>query len=254
MLRIFLILSLAVSLAGVVFSFVLKDKVTTLSEALVTTRGERDTAVTEATQAKAAEKKAVAAEKAAKEELEGTKQELATKSATLSDVEGQLTRTAKELEETKVARDTAQRRLAQWDATGVKVEQILALKAEGQRLLAERDAFAEEKKVMAREITRLNDELDVYRGKTTEVQMPDVRAEITGIDTNFQFITLDKGAEHGLRQNGKMIVTRGDDLVAKVQLVRVEPRSAVANLLNEWTKGEVKSGDKVMTSYEALSK
>jgi len=254
MLRIFLILSLAVSLAGVVFSFVLKDKVTTLSENLLTTRGERDTAVSEATQAKAAEKKAVAGEKAAKEELEATQQELAVKTAALNDVEGQLAKTAKDLQETTVARDIAQRRLAQWDATGVKVEQIVALKTEGQRLIAERDAYAAEKKVMGREITRLNDELDVYRGRTTEVQMPDVRAQITAVDSKFQFITLDKGSEDGLRQNGKMIVTRGENLVAKVQLVRVESRSAVANLLSDWVKGDAIVGDKVMTSYEALAK
>ncbi len=254
MLRIFLILSLAVSLAGVVFSFVLKDKVNLLSETLLTTRGERDTAITEATTAKASEKKAVAAEKAAKEELEGTKQELAVKTATLNDVEGQLAKTAKDLQETITARDTAQRRLAQWDATGVKVEQIVALKAEGQRLIGERDAFAAENKVMAREIVRLNDELDVYRGRTTEVQMPDVHANITAVDGKFQFVTLDKGSEDGLRQNGKMIVTRGENLVAKVQLVRVESRSAVANLLSDWVKGDVQAGDKVMTSYEALTK
>lgn len=254
MLRIFLILSLVVSLAGVVFSFVLKDKVTYLSDTLVATRGERDAAVADASQARSAEKKALAAEKAAKDELEGTQQELAVKTATLNDVEGQLTRTAKELEETKIARDTAQRGLAQWVATGVQVDQIVALKAEGQRLLAERDAFAEEKKVMGREIVRLNDELDVYRGRSTEVQMPDVRGEIVGVDGKFQFITLDKGSEDGLRQNGKMIVTRGENLVAKVQLVRVEPHSAVANLLSDWVKGDVQAGDKVMTSYEALSK
>lgn len=254
MLRIFLILSLAVSLAGVVFSFVLKDKVTQLSDTLVTTRGERDTAISDATQAKAAEKKAVAAEKAAKEELEGTKQELATKTAALNDVEAQLTKTAKDLQETTTARDIAQRELAAWKATGVRVDQILALKAEGQRLLAERDAFAEEKKVMTREINRLNDELAVYRGPSTEVRMADVRAKITGVDGKFQFITLDKGSDDGLRQNGKMIVTRGENLVAKVQLVRVEPRSAVANLLPDWVKGDVQADDTVMTSYEALSK
>ena len=84
--------------------------------------------------------------------------------------------------------------------------------------------------------------------------MADVRAKITGVDGKFQFITLDKGSDDGLRQNGKMIVTRGENLVAKVQLVRVEPRSAVANLLPDWVKGDVQADDTVMTSYEALSK
>ncbi|MCK6501248.1 MAG: hypothetical protein L6Q38_17350, partial [Nitrospira sp.] len=65
MLRIFLILSLAVALAGVAISFVLKDKVHTLSEERTRFRDERDNAVNEATQAKAAEKKAKDAEKVA---------------------------------------------------------------------------------------------------------------------------------------------------------------------------------------------
>jgi len=254
MLRIFLILSLAVSLAGVVFSFVLKDKVTQLKDTLVVTRDERDTALNDASQARAAEKKAVAAEKAAKDELEGTLQELAAKTASLNDTEARLTSTARELESTKEARDIAQRELAAWKATGVRVDQIMALKSESERLLAERDAFAEEKKVMAREITRLNDELDVYRGRTAEVQMPDVRGKITGVDGKFQFVTLDKGYDDGLRQNGKMIITRGDNLVAKVQLVRVEQRSSIANLLPDWVRGDVQANDTVMTSYEALSK
>ena len=63
-----------------------------------------------------------------------------------------------------------------------------------------------------------------------------------------------RGLEAGLRQNGKMIITRGDNLVAKVQIVKVESRSSVANLLPDWTKGSVQSGDVVMTSYEARAK
>lgn len=254
MLRIFLILSLAVALAGVGFSFVLKDKVRALSEQRDTFRGERDNAISEATQAKAAEKKARDAEKTAKEELETAQQELTTTTSRLNETEGKLTKTATELEETKVARDIAQRELAAWKASGYTPDQILGLKAEAQRLLNERDAFAEEKKVMGREIVRLNEELDVYRGRSTEIMMPDVRGRITAVDGNYQFVTIDLGSENGLKQNGKMIITRGDNLVGKIQLVRVENRTSIANLLPGWAKGEIQAGDQVMTSYEALTR
>lgn len=254
MLRIFLVLSLAVSLAGVAFSFVLKDKVTSLSEQRDTFRTERDEANNQAAQARAAEKKAKDAEKLARTELETTQQELAAASSKLSDVEGQLTKTARELEETKVSRDTAQRSLAQWLALNVKPDQILSLKAEAQRLQGERDAFAEEKKVMGREISRLTTELDIYRGKSTEIAMPDVKGKVTRIDNNFQFVVLDKGLDDGLKQHGKMIITRGDSLIAKVQLVQVDPRSAVANLMPDWKRGEIQVGDQIMTSYEALNR
>jgi hypothetical protein len=254
MLRIFLVLSLAVALAGVAFSFVLKDKVHSLTEQRDTFKSERDKANTEAAQAKNAERKAKDAEKAAKAELETTSQELASTKSKLGEVEGQLTKTAKDLEESKVSFSTASRELAQWKAAGVKVEEIVALKTLGQRLIAERDAIAEEKKVMGREIRRLNDELDVYRGKSLEVAMPDVHGKITSVDSNYQFVVLDVGSDNGLKQNGKMIVTRGGNLVGKLQLVRVDPRSAVANLLPEWKRGDVQAEDQVMTSYEALSK
>ena len=254
MLRIFLILSLAVALAGVAFSFVLKDKVGALTEQRDTFKNEKEKAITEANSAKTAEKKAKDAEKKAREELETTKTELTAATTKLTETEATLTKTAKDLEETKVARDTAQAENARWRAINLKIEQVLAMKAEAQRLTAERDAFAEEKKVMAREIRRLNDDLDVYKGKSTEVAMPDIRGKITAVNGDYQFVVLDIGAENGLRQNGKLIVTRGDNLVAKVQLVKVEPRSAVANLMPEWTKGNVQAGDAVMTSYEALSK
>lgn len=254
MLRIFLVLSLAVSVAGVAFSFVLKDKVTSLSAQRDTFKEERDKANNDAAQAKSAEKKARDAEKAAKTELESTQQELTAKTSQLNEVEANLTKVAKELEETKVVRDIAQRELARWNAAGVKVEEIQALKAAGQRLAAERDAFAEEKKVLSREIARLTDELNIYRGVSTEVAMPDVRGQVTTVDANYQFVTLDKGAEDGLKPNGKMIITRGDNLVAKVQLVRVEARTSVANLLPDWKKGDVQPNDRIMTSYEALTK
>ncbi|MBL9136660.1 MAG: hypothetical protein JNK85_12360 [Verrucomicrobiales bacterium] len=254
MLRIFLILSLAVALAGVAFSFVLKDKVHTLSEERTRFRDERDNAVNEATQAKAAEKKAKDAEKVAKDELDGTKQELTAATTQLNETQGKLAKTASELEETKVTRDVAQRELARWKALNISPDQIASLQTEAQKLQGQRDAYAEEKKVMGREIARLTDELSVYKGTSTEVLMPDVRGKVTSVDGKFQFVMLDIGTDNGIKQNGKMIITRGDNLVAKVQIVRVDSRSAIANLLPEWAKGEVQAGDLVMTSYEALAK
>ncbi len=254
MLRIFLILSLAVALAGLGVSFALKEKVRALSEQRDTFRSERDTANAESARAQEAEKKALAAEKAAKDELDTTVQELTATKTRLNETEGQLAKAAQELEETKVARDTAQRALARWVALGVDVDKIADLKTQAQRLLEERDAFAAEKKVMGREIARLTDELRLYRGEMTEIQMPDVEGKVTQVNDQYQFIVLNVGEENGLKKDGKMIVTRDDKLIAKVQLVRVEPRSAVANLLPDWVKGEVQAGDQVMTSYEALAR
>lgn len=254
MLRIFLILSLAVALAGVAFSFVLKDKVTLMSEERTRFRDERDVARNEATEARANERKARDAEKVARESLEAMEQDFTITRNRLGETEAQLTRTAQDLEETRVVRDTAQRQLARWLALRIQPDEIANLQAEHRRVQDERDAFAEEKRVMGREIVRLNDELDIYRGKTTEVMMPDVRGKITAVDGSLNYVILNIGSDNGLRQNGKLIVTRDNGLVAKVQLVRVEPDSSIANLLPDWVNGEVQAGDVVMTSYEALAR
>ncbi|MBX3746457.1 MAG: hypothetical protein KF833_14210 [Verrucomicrobiae bacterium] len=252
MLRIFLILSLAVALAGVVVSFVLKDKAQVLSEQRDTFRDERDRAVAAETRARDSERQAREAEKSAKDELELVQQELTVTTTRLNETDGLLARRSQELQETIVSRDTAQRRLSRWEALGIEPEQIANLQSRTERLAAERDAFAAEKQVMGREIARLSEELDLYRGKITEVQMPDVRGLVTAVDGNYQFVVLDRGAEDGLKRNGKMIITRGETLVAKAQLVRVEARSAVANLMPDWVQDQVQAGDQVMTSYEAL--
>lgn len=254
MVRIFLILSLAVALAGVVVSFVLREKVGALSEERTRFLGERDAAKADATQARSAERKARDAEKAARDELEVTKEELTSTQTRLNETEGTLARRSQELQDTISARDTAQRELARWKALGIEADQIATLQADARRMKAERDAFAEEKKVMGREIARLNDELDRYRGPSTEVQMPDVHGNVSSVNSAFNFVVLNVGANEGLKPNGKMIITRDNSLVAKVQLVRVDPDSAVANLLPDWTQGEVQAGDKVMTSYEALTR
>jgi hypothetical protein len=253
MLRIFLILSLAVALAGLGFSFFLRDKVQSLTEQRDLFGQERDAARAEEARAREAEQTAVAAEKATRDQLEVTQQELTATTARLNETEGQLARRSQELQDTIVERDTAQRRLARWDALGIEPDEIAALQALAARLREERDAFAEEKKVMGREIARLNEELNLYRIGITEVQMADVRGRVTGIESNFGFVTLDVGTDDGLKRHGKMIVTRDGNLVAKVQLVRVDPSSSVANLLPEWGTGQVQVGDQVMTSYEALA-
>lgn len=254
MVRIFLILSLAVALAGVGFSFVLKDKVTGLAADRDKFRQENETNKSEAQKAKAGEKKAKEAEKAAKDELEGAKGELAATTAKLSDVESKLVATAKDLDENKVARETAQRKLARWEALSIQPDQIAALKTNAQMLLGERNALAEEKKVMGRQIARLSEELNTLRGPAREVEMPDVRGLVTSVNENYRFVVLNVGSEDGLKKNGKMIVTRGDSLLGKLQLVRVEARTSVANLISDTEKGSVKEGDHVMTSYEALPK
>lgn len=254
LLRIALIIALAVAVAGLGLSFVLRQRVNDLSAQRDQFRTERDEAQQAERQAKTETAQAKKEAKEASDKLAETEQQLADVTKKATELEERGTRLASDLERTTTERNTAQQKLARWEATGIQPDQILDVKAEARKLKAERDAYAEEKTVMSREIARITEKLHIYEGVITEVTMPDVRGAVVAFDKQYRFVVLNLGSDQGLKETGKMVVSRNGNLVAKVQLVRVEPQRAVGNIMSDWANAEVQAGDEIMTSYEALAR
>jgi delta 1-pyrroline-5-carboxylate dehydrogenase len=252
LLRVMLIIALAAGLAGVGVTFLLKDKVTQLSLQRDQFKTDMETAQAEAARERQTARKATEEAKAATEKLASTEAALAEAAAGREAAESRAARLGADLERTTGERNTAQRDLAAWRATGLTPDRIEAVRREAERFKAERDAFAEEKKVMSREIARLDEEIKVFKGEITEIPLPDIRAKVEAVDNNYRFVVINKGSEDGLKENGKLIINRDGQLVAKVQIVRLEPRRLIANLLPDWQRSDVREGDDVITSYEAL--
>ncbi|MFN0069075.1 MAG: hypothetical protein ACKVYV_15745 [Limisphaerales bacterium] len=252
LLRVLLIVALVAGLAGVGVTYMLQDKVGQLSGQRDQFKTDMETAQAEAARERQTAKKATEEAKAAQEKLVITEEQLADATRTAAAAEQNAGRLSTELEKTTGERNTAQRELAAWKATGLTPDRIEAVRQSAERFKAERDAFGEEKKVMGREIARLTEDIKVFRGELTEVPMPDVKGSVLAGSEQYGFVVIDRGADAGLKENGKIIISRNNELIAKARIVRLEPGRAIANFLPEWQTVTVNAGDQFMTSYEAL--
>ncbi|HMO65102.1 MAG TPA: hypothetical protein PKE47_07760 [Verrucomicrobiota bacterium] len=252
LLRVLLVVALVAGVAGIGVSYKLHEEIGLLSGQRDQYRSEKETAQAERAAAERVAKKATDDAKEAQEKLAVTEEQLAGVTRSFTIAEQNAARLSSELERTTADRNTAQRELAAWKATGLTPDRVEVVRRSAEQFRAERDAFAEEKKVMGREIARLTEDLKVFRGELTEVPMPDVRGSVLAGSEVYGFVVIDRGADAGLKENGKIIISRNNELIAKARIVRLEPGRAIANFLPEWQAAEVNTGDQFLTSYEAL--
>ena len=254
MLRIVLIIAVVAGLAGLFGAYQTGEKIKVIT-------GERDEAKQNAATAQDAEKKAKADAKKSKEEAEKLRAELSTTSDNLKIT------SAKAAEQEKRANDLETRfnkseqdrvrfsqELSAWIALGLKVEDVRNVIATLKKTTEERDAFAEEMKIMARNNTQLQAELERFKGPNSEVQLPPgLKGKITVVDSRYNFVVLDIGSNQGLKERGKLAVSHDGRLVGRVRVANVEPNRSIANIISEWKQGEIVEGDSVFTSYDALA-
>jgi len=240
MLRLALVLALLAAAGALVVSqFVTKPKVVTLQgdlaatqASLLTTTEEKNKAETDARQAKAA--------------LDKTAADLASaqtaRDAALDDATTQRTRADRlqtELASTTLQRNDAQQKLAQWEVLGVKPNQIEELKADLKKANLERDEVALVNQGLQRQKEQLEVRLARYEGDDKPVEMPGLKGNIVAVDPQWNFVVLDVGEAHGAKERGIVMVRRGEKLIGKAKIITVEPNRCIANLLPEWSQGEV---------------
>ncbi|MBM3838129.1 MAG: hypothetical protein FJ398_09215 [Verrucomicrobia bacterium] len=138
--------------------------------------------------------------------------------------------------------------LARWRAPGVSVDQIVDLRDSANRAAKERDAFAEENKILLRNLNQTKAELDSLVGtKPYEPPLPPgLKGKILAVDPRYDFVVLDIGTKQGVIEKGQMLVNRDGKLVGKVRITKVEPNRSIANILPEWKQGDVQEGDQVL--------
>lgn len=249
LLRISLIIALLAGLGGLYVGHVkISEKITTLTSDLETARNNETTA-------RQAETKAKGEAKKAKEDLAQATQELAEKTQALESITGRLAEQEKRANKlfedwTNVSGQLteAQRELTAFRGAGFTVEQLRTVRETLTKLTQERDVFVDENKVLNREVNRLKAELARYTGEgSTEVPLPPgLKGKVVAVDPKYNFVVLDIGANQGVLERGKMLVSRDGKLVAKVQITRVEPNRSIANIIPEWKQDDVMEGDQVL--------
>lgn len=196
-----------------------------------------------------------------KKELATTKADLGTTKADLVKATGELkTKTtqfmeadtlakslAGQLEKAKGERDGAQQELSRWSLLGVSIEQVKQLQVDVRKLTEQRDTYVAENKILQKNNTKLQDELDKFFGKDRIVAMPGLKGKIVAVDPKFDFVVLDIGVEQGAKERGEMLINRNGELIGKIRITAVEPNRSIANILPGWKRSDkdIMEGDQV---------
>jgi len=254
LIRISLIVAIIAGLAVGTINFVKVKKI------IEETRAQRDdwhNKYTTTDQALTKTKKDLAATTA---QLDQTKKDLATTKTNLvaatksiddlkkqtSTLQDNLANAEKELSDTKI--------LSQQYQAAFPTPQLALSVAKDMKALQDRmEAVEGEKKVLQRQLTRLQNELDVFKRPDHHVELPaSLVGKVVVTDPKWDFVVLNVGEDQGVLENGELLVSRDGKLVAKVKITSVQKNQSIGNIL-PGKLGEVLEGDKVIPAYPAQS-
>ena len=198
-----------------------------------------------------AEKKAKAATAVADKktaELAATQKDLETAAEAAKTQRARADKYFADYNKTLAEKNSAQEQLAQWSGTGLKPDQVLAMKAE---LKATKDlagVLSDEKSILQRNVASLKNKLAKYEDESQVVAMPGLKGSVVAVDPKWEFVVINVGSQQGALEGGLLMVRRGDKLVGKVKIVSVEANRSVANVLPAWKQGDVAvaAGDQVL--------
>ena len=249
MYRVALILAVLAAIGSLALSFtVTKPKI----EGLVQERTELQTNLAASEAAKTeAEKKAKAAVATADKkssELATTQKELETATAAAATQQARADKYFAEYNKTLADKNSAQEQLARWAGTGMKPDQIIAMKGELKASKELSSVLADEKSILQRNVAALKNKLSKYEDENRVVAMPGLKGAVVAVDPKWEFVVINVGSQQGALEGGLLMVRRGDKLVGKVKIVTVEANRSVANVLPAWKQGDVAvaAGDQVL--------
>ncbi len=127
----------------------------------------------------------------------------------------------------------------------------------GKRMKEMEDKVAvveDEKKVLQRQLLRVESELAVFKDPSKAVQLPPTLiGKVLVTDPKWDFVVLSVGAEQGALERGEMLVNRDGRLVAKVKITSVQKDRCIANVMAGWKLGQVLEGDQVIPAHPGES-
>ena len=201
-----------------------------------------------------------------KTELKKTQGELAQTQQDLADTKTQLTKTqaladaqqkraddlSVKLTKTTSDLQDAQNQLAEYKASDLTPEQVVALNKDYKNALVKLAAINAENTVLNRHVIALTAELEKFRGNDATVKLrSDLKGKVVVVDPKWDFVVLDIGGDQGAVSEGEMLVSRDGRLVAKVIIRNVQKDRCIANIVPGWKLGEVIEGDVVTPAHPA---
>ena len=248
LLKISLVLAILVGAATIFFTGNVKTKIDELNSNLTTAQQAQQSAEEAQRKAQDDAKKSKAAFDTASKELNTATNMLRDISAELAVQQRRADTASSNLVTVTEERNIARQELNQWAALGIPVQQVRTALETNRTLIAERNAMITENRTLDRKRRELQARLDQYeRPEDREIPLPaGTKGKIVAVDPKYDFVVLDIGANQQLVPGARMLVNRDGRLVAKVQITRVEPNRAIANIMPEWKQDDVLEGDQVV--------
>ena len=199
-------------------------------------------------------KKTTAALDQTKKDLDATKKDRdaavaanATLKAQIATLQGNLDKSEKDLSDAKID-------LEKYHQAFKTPQEALSV-AKDMKALEERvGAIEDEKKVLQRQLVRVQAQLDQYINPDRPIPLPaNMIGKVLVADPKWDFVVLSVGEDQGAQEHAEMLVNRDGRLVAKIKITSVQKDRCIANVLPGWKLGEVLEGDQVIPAYPAQS-
>ncbi len=191
-----------------------------------------------------------------KSTLADTTQKLADRNTEVSQLKENLASTERDLSETKTTLTSAQEAMVPLKAKVEEYDELLGgreLKVVLSDLSEVQENFKvveAEKRVIENILSEKSDKLarleEIMDMGKRGVAPLDLSGKVLAINKAWNFVVLDVGRDDQLPEGVDLTVYRGDNLVGKVRTVAVDIDTAIADIIPEWTKGQIEVGDQVL--------
>ncbi len=256
LLRISLIVAILAGAAVAVLNFIqIKPKIEALVADRNNEKSQKEQALSDLSRTRSDLAKTEKELKQTKDTLEETTQQRDRAVAEASEAVKKATDLADKLAKTTEERNNAQAELAAFKATGRTPEQILAFDRTIKDLERNIAALDDEKKLLARELLKTQNELARYTqpGWDGPSLPATLTGKVTAADPKWDFVVINVGEDQGVLKHSRLYVSRDGKLVAKLRVTSVEKSQSIANVMEGWRVGDVIEGDTVIPVYPAVS-
>lgn len=130
----------------------------------------------------------------------------------------------------------------------VQVSNIIAASEDQQRETQVGDGGLNQLGSLAHDQKAVMDKLDVSVNTIIDGPPPRVSGVVTDVSSG-RLIEISRGADDGLQVGHAVEVFRGASYLGRATIRRVYPEKAVAEILNDYRKGNIQRGDRVTTRF-----
>ncbi len=188
--------------------------------------------------------------KVTRTELEQTTADKQMALATVTEQTKLAEKRGKDLTSTREELEEAQRSLARYRMAGLEPEQIINVAGQIKSLEKSQEVIEKRNSELEK---RLRSFVANSSNESSPVPLPvGLKGKVISTDPKWRFLVIDVGADEGVVQNGELLVRRGDKLIGKAKISRVEKDRCVANVMSGWDLGEIQEGDVAIPATPGL--